>query len=278
MRVVNAVTCEPGDTFGHVRVYAIARVAAAVAAAVALAAPVAAAAEPPSREFPVRQTELTLTYAKVRLKQGGQRVHVTIPVAAGVDRFGDPLSYRWDTHVRGGPRCQPGALPDLTGVAAGTVIDAPLPMPPGGWCRGLYGVALLAIVTVNCGSDPPPGCRPGQRITEQVAAAPFDAGRPRRPVCHPLGQVDRCWYAPSLQDRGGWTVTAPLDDLLGPDGATMDADPYFWRAFRGHPVFQRHWETDDDTFYGWATRRSQALRMARIVERLLHTGPYHGKD
>jgi hypothetical protein len=137
-------------------------------------------------------------------------------------------------------------------------------------------VALNAIVTFTCGSDPPPGCRPGRRITEVVADAPFDVPS-SPPVCHRLRQVQRCWTAPTLRERGGWYLTAPLDDLLGPDGATIDADPFFVRAFRGHPVFQRHWETDDDSFYGWATRRSQAARMAAIVDRVLRAGPYHGK-
>jgi hypothetical protein len=35
--------------------------------------------------------------------------------------------------------------------------------------------------------------------------------------------------------------------------------------------------TDDDSFSGWATRRSQAARMAAIVDRVLRAGPYHGK-
>src|ERR1700750_2302093 len=82
---------------------------------------------PPDREHPVPATKLTLRFDRLRVKQGGQRVRVTIPVSAGTNQFGDTLTCRWDTHVGGGARCQPGALPDLTGIAAGTVIDAPLP-------------------------------------------------------------------------------------------------------------------------------------------------------
>jgi hypothetical protein len=250
-------------------------VAVLVAAAV-LAGPLGAAADPPTptRAYPVPYTELTVRYHELQVKQGGQRVHVMIPMAAGTDQFGDTVSYRWDTHVSGGPRCQPGALPDLSEVTAGTVIDAPLPMPPGGWCRGLYGVTLNAIVTLNCGADPPPGCRSGRRITDRVADAPFEVA-PSTTVCHRRGDVERCWNAPTLRDPGGWYITAPLDDLLGPEGATEDADHFFERAFHDHPVFQRHWETDDDTFYGWATRRRQAARMAAIVDRVLRAGPYH---
>jgi hypothetical protein len=162
-----------------------------VAAAV-LAGPAGAAADapPPTRAYPVPSTELTLRFDKLRVKQGGQRVHVVIPATPGRDQFGDTVSYRWDTHVSGGPRCQPGALPDLSAVTAGTVIDAPLPMPPGGWCRGLYRVTLNAIVTLDCGSDPPPGCRTGRRIADQLAGASFDV-EGSTTVCHRRHEVER---------------------------------------------------------------------------------------
>jgi hypothetical protein len=252
-------------------------VVAAVFTTLALGAPATADTAPPTREHPVPATTLTLRFHKLRVKQGGQRVHVTIPVSAGTNQFGDTLTYQWDTHVSGGARCQPGALPDLTGVAAGTVIDAPLPMPPGGWCHGSYGVTLNAVVVVNCDNDPPPNCRFNPQFGDQVADESFDVVPPPKSVCHRLREVRRCWSAPSVRDPGGWDLTAPLDDLLGPDGATSDADPYFERAFAHHPIFQRDWETDDDTFYGWATRRSQAARMAVIVDRVLRSGRYYGK-
>jgi hypothetical protein len=237
-------------------------VIAALLAAVALAGPA-----DQDRYRPVPPATLTLAHAKLGLKQGGQRVHVTIPMSPGVDAYGDTVTYRWDTSGSGGRRCRPGALPGLAAVSAGTVIDAPLPMPPGGWCRGDYGVTLQAVIARE----------DGQKTTESVASAGFQAGRPARTVCHRRGEVDRCWTAPSRRDKGGWLVTAPLDDLLGPDGATMDADPYFDRAFRGHPVLQDNWETDDDTFYGFPPARAQAARMAAIVDRVLRAGPFHAR-
>jgi hypothetical protein len=252
-------------------------VVAALFVALAVATPATADAPAPTREHPVPQTKLRLRFGHMRVKQGGQRVHVTIHVSAGTNQYGDTLTYRWDTHVSGGGRCQPGALPDLTGVTAGTVIDAPLPMPPGGWCRGSYGVTLNAVVVVNCDNDPPPNCSFNPHLRDEVADESFDVVPPPKSVCHRLGEVRRCWSAPSVRDPGGWDLTAPLDDLLGPDGATFDADLYFERAFALHPIFQRHWETDDDTFYGWATQRSQAARMAVIVDRVLRSGRFYGK-
>jgi hypothetical protein len=47
------------------------------------------------------------------------------------------------------------------------------------------------------------------------------------------------------------------------------------RAFRGHPVMQRHWETDDNLFYGYPDNRAEATRMSRIVDRVLRAGRYH---
>src|SRR3954453_21143454 len=95
--------------------------------AAALGAPTAA---PPERGAPIPPVPLTLAHRRMAPSQGGQRVRVTIPVTPGVDAFGDVVSYRWDTRVGGGARCQPGPLPDLKAVTAGTVIDAPLPRPP----------------------------------------------------------------------------------------------------------------------------------------------------
>jgi hypothetical protein len=238
-----------------------------------------AGAEPespaPDRQYPVGPTTLTLAHKRLAVAQGGQRVHVTIPVTPGVNAFGDTLSYRWDTRVDGGPRCQPGALPDLSAVTAGTVIDAPLPMPAHGWCRGFYSVRLAADVTVNCDNDPPPYCGETEPLAT-IAWAAFQAGRLPRRICHHRGKVERCWTEPSYRDpKASWSVGATLDDLLGPDGATSDADPYFDRAFRGHPAMQQHWETDDNEFYGWPATRAEAIRMSRIVDRVLRAGRYH---
>jgi hypothetical protein len=72
-------------------------------------------------------------------------------------------------------------------------------------------------------------------------------------------------------------VTAPLDALIGPDGGTEDADPYFDRAFRRDRAIRDLWEADDDTFYGWPRNRAEALRMTAIVDRVLRAGPYDGK-
>jgi len=75
-----------------------------------LAGPAVAAADPPppTRAYPVPYTKITLRYDEPRVKQGGQRVHVVIPLAAGTDQFGDTVSYRWDTHVSGGRAASPG--------------------------------------------------------------------------------------------------------------------------------------------------------------------------
>jgi hypothetical protein len=124
--------------------------------------------------------------------------------------------------------------------------------------------------------EPPPDCS-ARPFSEQVGDAVFDVGPPRRSVCHRLGEVRRCWSGASLREPAAWDITAPLDDLLGPDGATTDADPFFRRAFRGHPAMQDHWETDDDTFYAWPGSRAEAVRMAAIVDRVLRAGPFHRK-
>jgi hypothetical protein len=129
-------------------------------------------------------------------------------------------------------------LPDLSSVTAGTVIDAALPAPAKGWCRGSYGVRLQADVIVNCENDPPPYCRSGESSPQTVARAEFPVGSEPRRICHHRGEVERCWRAATYRRPATWTVTAPLDDLLGPDGATSDADPYFLRAFRGDPALQ----------------------------------------
>jgi hypothetical protein len=228
------------------------------------------------RQYPVAPTTLTFAHKRMAVAQGGQRVHVTIPVTPGVNAFGGTLAYQWDTGVDGGRRCQPGALPDLGAVTAGTVIDAPLPMPAHGWCRGFYSVRLEAVIRINCDNDPPPYCRAAEPFDYAVARAEFQAGRLPTVICHHRGKVERCWTGPSYRDpEASWSVSAPLDDLLGPDGATSEADPYFYRAFHGHPVMQQHWETEDNEFYGFPATRAEAKRMSRIVDRVLRAGRYH---
>src|SRR3954468_8891755 len=119
---------------------------------------------------------MTVTHEHVKLNQGGQRIRVTIPPTPGTNRFGDSRSYRWETKVDGGARCQPGPLPDLTNVTAGTVIDAPLAKPAKGWCRGLYGATLQAVTALNGPIDPPAGCGEGEPPAQDVASATFEAG------------------------------------------------------------------------------------------------------
>jgi hypothetical protein len=229
----------------------------------------------PDRYYPVLPTTLTLAHERMGLGQGGQRVHVTIPATPGVNAWGDTLAYEWDAPDGGKPRCRPGALPDVSAVTAGTVVDAPLAMPPSGWCRGWYSVSLRAAVTVNCSNDPPPDCTPNEPFLYTVAGATFRTGRAPRTICHHRGEVERCWTASRFQDPASWSVTAPLDDLLGRYGATSEADPYFDRAFRHHPVMRQHWELDDNLFYGWPHNRAEAVRMSKIVDRVLRAGRYH---
>src|SRR4051812_23838225 len=219
---------------------------------------------PPERDAPIPAVPLTLAHRRMAPSQGGQRVRVTIPVTPGVDAFGDVVSYRWDTRVGGGARCQPGPLPDLKAVTAGTVIDASLPRPPKSWCRGTYTVALLAEVDCRCTEAP-----------ETVAESSFRVGSEPRRICHRVGEARRCWTEPSRMFAGGWLVTALLDDLLGPDGATTEADPYFDRAFAHPPLLARHWEIDDNFFYGYPTSRAEAILMTRIVDRTVRAGPYY---
>jgi hypothetical protein len=251
---------------------------AAVLGAAAIAAPSGDPPPAPDRFNPVPPTTLTLTHARMKPAQGGQRVRVTIPASPGTNAFGDTVAYRWDTGVDGGARCQPGALPDLSDVSAGTVIDALLPRARKGWCRGSYGVKLEAVVTVNCQNDPPEECEYYRHDTQEVAYASFEVGSFPKSICHTRGEVERCWISPTYRDPPMWILEAPLDDLLGPDGGTSDADPYFERAFRRHPLMQNHWETDDDSFYGYPTSRAEAVRMTAIVDEVLRSGPYHGKD
>jgi hypothetical protein len=236
-------------------------------------------AEPPptDRYYPVPPTTMAVTHERVKLNQGGQRVKVTIPATPGTNEFGDSFVYRWQTGAGGGARCQPGPLPNLTNVTAGSVIDAPLPKPAKGWCRGLYGVTLEAVVTFNCAIDPPLDCGQGEPRTQDVARVTFRAGSDPTTICHRHGEAQRCWTAATYRDPASWSVSATLDDLLGPDGATSDADPYFERAFRKHPLMDRHWEIDDNEFYGFPTSRKEAIAMAKIVDRVLHSGPFHGK-
>ena len=216
---------------------------------------------------------MTLKYRRMRPAQGGQRVRVTIPMAPGTNAYGDTITYRWNTRVDGGRRCQPGALPDLSAVTAGTVIDAPLRRPPGGWCRGSYGAALEAVIKMNCGDDP--YCDPDEPYTQQVGYASFQVGAQPKTTCHRVGQVDRCRTAGTYREPASWSVFALLDDLLGPDGATSEADPFFERAFRHDPAIREDWETDDNEFYGFPDNRAEAIRMAVIVDRVLRAGPFH---
>jgi hypothetical protein len=139
-------------------------------------------------------------------------------------------------------------------------------------------VKLEAVVKVNCDNDPPFDCQFRATNTERVAYAYFEVGSDPKSICHTRGEVQRCWNSPTYREPASWDIEAPLDDLLGPDGATSDADAYFERAFRHHPLMQRHWETDDDSFYAWPSSRKEALRMTAIVDEVLRAGPYHGKD
>jgi hypothetical protein len=236
-------------------------------------------AEPPptDRYDPVPPTTMTITREQVELSQGGQRIRITIPATPGTNAYGDSFVYRWDTDVSGGARCQPGPLPDLTNVTAGAVIDAPLPKPAKGWCRGPYGVTLEAVIGLNCAIDPSFGCGKGEPLTEDVAQVTFTAGSDPTVTCHRDGGAERCRTAATYRDPASWSVSAFLDDLLGPNGATEDADPYFERAFRKHPLMKKHWETDDNEFFGYPTSRKEAIAMAKIVDRVLRSGPFHGK-
>jgi hypothetical protein len=236
-------------------------------------------ADPPptDRYDPVPPTTMTITHEHVKLNQGGQRIRVTIPATPGTNAYGDSFVYRWDTNVSGGARCQPGPLADLTNVTAGTAIDAPLPKPSKSWCRGLYGVTLEAVIALNCANDPPFDCGKGEPLTEDVARVTFTAGSDPTVICHRHGEAERCWVAATYRDPASWSVSAFLDDLLGPDGATEDADPYFERAFRKHPLMKKHWETDDNEFFGYPTSRKEAIAMAKTVDRVLRSGPFHGK-
>jgi hypothetical protein len=237
-------------------------------------------AQPPptDRMNPVAPTTMTVTHKRVKLNQGGQRIRVTIPATPGTNEFGDSFTYRWDAAVGGGARCQPGPLPDLTNVTAGTVIDAPLPKPAKGWCRGPYGVDLEAVVTFNCANDPPIECGAGgEPWTEHVARVTFTAGSDPKVICHRHGEAERCWTAATYRDPAHWSVSAQLDDLLGPDGATEDADPYFNRAFRNHPLMKEHYEIDDNEFFGYPSSRKEAIAMAKIVDRVLRSGPFYGR-
>jgi len=253
---------------------------ATLLAVATIAAPADAEAPATDRYNPVAPAKLTLAHARMTAAQGGQRIHVTIPSSSGRDSYGDTIAYRWNTRVDGGPRCQPGALPSVGNVTAGTVIDTPLPMPAKGWCRGDYSVELQALVTLvsfDCEHDPFPGCDRTGIVEQSVGRAGFQVGSEPRPICHQRGDARRCWYPPTYRSPARWIVTAPLNDLLGPHGATEDAEPYFMRAFRHDRALKDRWETDDNTFYGWPRNRGEALRMVKIVDRVLRTGPYHGQ-
>jgi hypothetical protein len=137
-------------------------------------------------------------------------------------------------------------------------------------------VDLFAVVTLNCDNDPPDFCRDWNPFRQTVARATFDIGPAPKTICHQHGQVERCWFGPSYRSPAMWIVSALLDDLLGPDGATSEADPYFERAFRGHRDIREDWETDDNEFFGFPDNRSEAIRMSVIVDRVLRSGPFHG--
>ena len=127
------------------------------------------------------------------------------------------------------------------------MIDAPLPKPAKGWCRGPYGVTLQAVVTFNCAIDPPRECGSRRAWTEDVAqASRSEAGSDPTTICHAARRGSTVLDGGDHRDPVFWSVSATLDDLLGPDGATTDADPYFERAFRNHPLMNRHWEIDDN--------------------------------
>ncbi len=38
-----------------------------------------------------------------------------------------------------------------------------------------------------------------------------------------------------------------------------------------------HWEIDDNEFYGFPNSRKEAIAMAKVVDRVLRSGPYYGK-
>ena len=235
-------------------------------------------AEPPptDRVNPVPPATMTITHEHVKLNQGGQRIRVTIPATPVTNALGDSFTYRWKPDVTDA-RCGSGPLPDVANVVAGTVIDAPLAKPAKGWCRGDYGVTLQAVVTLNCAYDPPIGCGEDEPLTQEVARVTFRAGSNPSYICKRHGQAERCWTAATYREPAYWSVSAFLDDLLGPDGATSDADPYFERAFKKHPLMNRHWELDDNDFYGYPTSRKEAIAMAKIVDRVLRSGPFYGK-
>ena len=231
---------------------------------------------PTDRLNPVAGTTMTITHERVNLNQGGQRIRVTIPATPGTNEFGDSFSYRWDVGTNGGARCEPGPLPDLTNATAGAVVDAPLPKPAKGWCRGLYGVTLSAVIVFNCAIDPPLDCGTSEPWNEGLARVTFTAGSDPTVICHRHGEAKRCWTAATYRHPASWNVSALLDDLLGPDGATDDADAYFERAFAKHPLIEEHWETDDNEFLGYPNSRKEAITMAKIVDRVLRSGRFHG--
>jgi hypothetical protein len=105
------------------------------------------------------------------------------------------------------------------------------------------------------------------------SSAQASGGSYPRSSCHTRGDVERCWISPTYREPASRIVIAPLDDLFGPDGGTAEADPYFERAFRRHPLMRRHWETDDDTLSAWPRSRKEAVRMTAIVDEVLRAGP-----
>ena len=130
-----------------------------------------------------------------------------------------------------------------------------------------------AVIKLNCGGDP--YCDPGRAVHAAGRSATFEVGAQPKTTCHRVGQVDRCRTAGTYREPASWSVSAELDDLLGPDGATSEADPYFERAFRHDPAIREDWELDDNTFYGYPDNRAEAIRMAAIVDRVLRSGRYH---
>lgn len=105
------------------------------------------------------------------------------------------------------------------------MIDAPLPKPAKGWCRGDYGVTLEAVIAFNCAIDPPLDCGKGEPLTEDVARVTFRAGWDPTVICHRHGEAERCWMAATYRDPAFWSVSAFPDDLLAPTAQPRTPTP-----------------------------------------------------
>jgi hypothetical protein len=203
----------------------------ALLAALALGA-TAPADDPFAEETPVPSVVMTVADHHITSTQGGQRVRLTVPADQGLDRFGDDVFYRWDVQ---GPddtaRCRPGALPDLAGVGKGTKIDAPLPRPTLGWCRGWYGVTLFAHIYTHCDATDAT-CEPRHLGQQVVGGDNFLVGSEVRSTCHHHGLVELCFEPATHGSAAEWSVTAPFEDV-SEDNDEIEA--LVERAFRGHP-------------------------------------------